>query len=98
LLETSSRSLEFLFRHCEIFLLSGIGKALAKEFAIRNARVILACRSLPKAEIARKDIMDHSAGKHAQVKIMFLDLSSLDSVRQFSKEIASNEKRYAIRN
>ncbi|OXA53739.1 retinol dehydrogenase 12 [Folsomia candida] len=62
----------------------GIGKVTAEEFAVRGARVILACRNLQKAERAVADIRTRTT--NGEMIIMHLDLSSLSSVRKFSSE------------
>ncbi|MEM7033962.1 MAG: oxidoreductase [Chloroflexota bacterium] len=60
---------------------SGIGLESAREFARKGAEVILACRSMDKAQTALADIQQTVPG--AKAEIMMLDLSSLKSVRQF---------------
>ncbi|OXA55126.1 retinol dehydrogenase 12 [Folsomia candida] len=62
----------------------GIGKVTAEEFAVRGARVILACRNLQKAERAVADIRMRTT--NGEMIIMHLNLSSLSSVRQFASE------------
>jgi len=68
---------------------NGIGKAVAIAIAKMNARVIIACRSKERAQIAVQDIKKLS--KNEQVDFIILDLSSLESVRkcadEFKKEI-----------
>ncbi|KAF5307640.1 hypothetical protein FQR65_LT06695 [Abscondita terminalis] len=73
---------------------TGIGFYTSLDFAKRGARVILACRNVSKAEEAKNKIIDESGNKDVVVKI--LDLSSLDSVRQFAKDINETEKRLDI--
>ena len=73
---------------------SGIGKETALDFARRGARVILACRNLQKAEDVAKDIK--SSMGNSQVVVRHLDLSSLQSVREFAQEINEQEKRLDI--
>ncbi|ESO85369.1 hypothetical protein LOTGIDRAFT_154862 [Lottia gigantea] len=67
----------------------GIGKATALDLARRNARVILACRDLKKAEKAVKDIRGYTSNGELIVKQ--LDLASLKSVRQFCQDICQEE-------
>lgn len=61
---------------------SGIGYEAAKAFAQKGAIVILACRSLEKAEVALADIQAELP--NAQAEIMPLDLASLASIHQFT--------------
>lgn len=67
---------------------SGLGYETALDLAKRGALVILACRDLNKAEASRKLIIKKS--KNQKIFIEELELSSLDSVKQFSDRI--NEK------
>jgi len=70
---------------------TGIGKETARELARTGARVILACRSLQRAEDARKEIVDDTKNENVVVKV--LDLGSLQSVRDFAVDINANEAR-----
>uniref|UniRef100_A0A8C6WJS4 Dehydrogenase/reductase (SDR family) member 13a, duplicate 3 n=1 Tax=Neogobius melanostomus TaxID=47308 RepID=A0A8C6WJS4_9GOBI len=70
---------------------TGIGKATALDLAKRGARVILACRSRERAEAAVYDIRRESGNN--QVLFMPLDLSSLQSVRDFVKTFLKTEPR-----
>ncbi|KAF2898674.1 hypothetical protein ILUMI_07508 [Ignelater luminosus] len=60
-----------------------------------GARVIMACRSVEKAEEAAKDIQKACEGEEnlGKIVIVHLDLSSLESVREFTKEILQKEDR-----
>ncbi|ALC42023.1 CG31235, partial [Drosophila busckii] len=60
---------------------TGIGKETALELARRGATVYLACRDKQRAELARKFIIKETQNKN--VYFLELDLSSLESVRQF---------------
>ncbi len=62
---------------------SGIGRSAARELARHGAVVTLACRNLPKAEVARAGIV--SAVPGADVTVAKLDLADLASVRAFAK-------------
>ncbi|XP_033627244.1 retinol dehydrogenase 13-like [Asterias rubens] len=70
---------------------SGIGRETALDLAQRGARVILACRNLQKAEDVAKDIK--SSMGNSQVVVRHLDLSSLQSVREFAQQIIETEDR-----
>ncbi|MCB0154333.1 MAG: SDR family NAD(P)-dependent oxidoreductase [Anaerolineae bacterium] len=60
---------------------SGIGYEAALALAQKGATVVMACRSLPKAESAAEQI--RQSNPPGQVVVMHLDLASLDSVRGF---------------
>lgn len=72
----------------------GIGYEAAADFAKRGARVILACRDETRGQNARDKIIQETDN----VNIIFrkLDLASLDSVREFAKEISNTEERLDI--
>ena len=66
---------------------TGIGKETARVLALQGAHVVLACRNVVKAERARDEIRASvlSGGGSGTLEVMILDLSSLESVRQFAK-------------
>ena len=49
-----------------------------------GARVILACRSVQRAEASRDDIVKSTG--NADVIVMSLDLASLRSIKQFAED------------
>ncbi len=61
---------------------SGIGYETARALAAHNAHVVLACRSLDKAEGAKARLLKEMP--EASLHVMPLDLSSLASVRAFA--------------
>lgn len=63
---------------------SGIGYETTKALAEKDATVIMACRSLEKANAASDNI--HRYVKNAKLDILLLDLANLASVRQFAEE------------
>jgi NAD(P)-dependent dehydrogenase (short-subunit alcohol dehydrogenase family) len=63
---------------------SGIGFEAAKHLGKAGADVVLACRSVAKAEDAAKDLRSDVRG---QVDVIQLDLSDLSSVRKGAAEI-----------
>lgn len=63
---------------------SGTGYEVSKILASKGVQVILACRSIEKAESAAVKIREEYAD--ALLKVMQLDLSDLSSIRAFSKE------------
>ena len=69
---------------------SGIGLVTARELVRKGAEVILACRSLDKAEAAAQSIRD--AVLDAKVKVSKLDLASLASVRAFAERFLAEHE------
>lgn len=63
---------------------SGIGYETARALAEKGAEVIMACRSNERGQKAFNQIK--AKNPSANVKLMQLDLSSLDSVRQFASK------------
>ena len=62
---------------------SGIGYETARGLAIRRAHVVLACRSVRKGNDAVARILAETPSAHAE--LIPLDLSSLESVREFAQ-------------
>ncbi|KAI5631858.1 short chain dehydrogenase domain-containing protein [Phthorimaea operculella] len=73
---------------------SGIGLETAKDLASRGARVLIACRSVKRADAAKQEIIEFSGNK--DVQCYQLDLSSLRSVRECCQLIVKNEKRLDV--
>lgn len=69
---------------------TGIGKFIALDFARRGARVILACRSESRGTAALEEIRKKTG--NSDVHLHLVDLSSLDSVREFAERILKEEK------
>lgn len=65
---------------------SGIGLASAFHFARKGERVVMACRSLDKANNARDQIL--AAVPSARLVVLPLDVSDLESVREFARLFA----------
>ncbi|KAL4424097.1 hypothetical protein ABPG75_001398 [Micractinium tetrahymenae] len=66
---------------------SGIGTETAAALAARGARVILACRSISRGEALKQQLEAEAQGAgqpQPQLEVMQLDLSSMQSVRQFA--------------
>lgn len=70
---------------------TGIGKTTAIDLAKRGARVILACRSVQRGEVALAEVMRESGSNN--VVFMQLDLGSLRSVRSFAETFLKTEPR-----
>lgn len=75
---------------------SGIGREIAQGLVARGARVCLACRDIKKAEQLRDEILAKSDIAKSRLAVYHLDLSSLDSVRNFAKEVSTKEERIDI--
>ena len=73
---------------------TGIGLETAVDLAKRNARVILACRSVERGETAAVEVRKRSGNDN--VVFIQLDLASLDSVRKFAAKILEEEPRIDI--
>jgi NAD(P)-dependent dehydrogenase (short-subunit alcohol dehydrogenase family) len=67
---------------------SGLGFESVKAFALKRARVIMACRSVSKGEEARKKIMKFLPT--ADIIVMELDLTDLKSIRNFATKFKNN--------
>ncbi len=63
---------------------SGLGYEAAKAFAYKGAHVVMACRSVDRAEAARDDIREGSPIGTLDVRA--LDLADLDSIRRFAED------------
>ncbi len=70
---------------------SGIGLHAARELARAGCGVILACRSLDKANAARQRIERETPGAKAEVAV--LNLASLASVRSFAEGFLASGRR-----
>ncbi|XP_058464613.1 retinol dehydrogenase 14 isoform X4 [Malaya genurostris] len=68
---------------------SGIGKETARDLAKRGARIIMACRNMATARVARDDIIRESGNSNLIIK--HIDISSLVSVRNFAQDILRTE-------
>jgi NAD(P)-dependent dehydrogenase (short-subunit alcohol dehydrogenase family) len=66
---------------------TGLGYETALALAKKQAHVVMACRNLDKATAAKERII--KIVPKARLEIIQLDLNSLDSVRVFAKDYAS---------
>ena len=73
---------------------SGIGYEAVKIFAAKGAKVVMACRSLERADAALAKIIDEQ--ESADVVTMELDLASVESVRAFAEVFISKYKRLDV--
>ena len=69
---------------------SGLGKESVKVLVRKNATVIMAARNINKAESVANKILEEN--KNAKIDIEELDLSSLESVKNFSQLIIKKYK------
>lgn len=61
---------------------TGLGYETALALAQKDMRVILACRNMQKAKVAKKNILEKCT--HADAECLEIDLSKLKSVRSFA--------------
>ncbi|CAG2174970.1 unnamed protein product [Oppiella nova] len=73
---------------------TGIGKETAYQMTLREAKVYIGCRDVVKGETAVKEIQ--TMNPKADIKLLKLDLSSLQSVRHFAKELSQLESKVDI--
>ncbi|XP_033125924.1 retinol dehydrogenase 14-like [Anneissia japonica] len=73
---------------------TGIGRETALSLAVREARVILACRDVQKGENAAKYIRKNTPD--GEVVVKKLDLASMKSIREFAEDIIKAEKRLDV--
>ena len=73
---------------------TGIGLCTVIDLAKRGATIVMACRDMRKSEKALEKAKAESSSK--DILLMHLDLSSLDSVRNFTKEFLSKYSKLNI--
>lgn len=66
-----------------------IGKEVSMDLAARGARVIIACRDVDSAKAVVNEI--RSKGAAAETVVKHVDMSSLQSIRQFADDIIASE-------
>lgn len=70
----------------------GLGLEAARHFTRLDAKkVILACRSIEKAEAAKKSI-EETTQRQGVVEVWQVDLSSFESVKQFARRVEGLER------
>jgi len=67
---------------------TGIGYHMVKALASKGANVIMACRSLDKANTARTEIL--KAVPEASIVVEELDLADLENIESFGQRITKN--------
>lgn len=73
---------------------AGIGKETSIDLAKRGAKIYMACRDKERGETARQEVI--SASNNTNVFVRQLDLTSLDSIRQFAKDFLAEESRLDV--
>src|ERR1035437_10157843 len=73
---------------------SGLGFEAVKLFALKGAHVVMACRSVNKGEEAKKQIIDFNP--KADILIMELNLTDLESIRSFVNLFKENHSRLDV--
>ena len=73
---------------------AGIGLCTVTDLAKRGATIVMACRDMRKGEKALEKAKAESSSE--DILLMHLDLSSLDSVRNFAKEFLSKYSKLNI--
>jgi NAD(P)-dependent dehydrogenase (short-subunit alcohol dehydrogenase family) len=73
---------------------SGIGLETARDFALRGARVVMACRSAERASAARDELLRDRPD--ADITLLALDLADLTSVRLAAEELRARHARIDI--
>ena len=73
---------------------TGIGLCTVTDLAKRGATIVMACRDMRKGEKALEKAKAESSSE--DILLMHLDLSSLDSVRNFTKEFLSKYSKLNI--
>jgi retinol dehydrogenase-12 len=64
---------------------TGIGRSTAARLATLGATVVLGCRSIEKAEVTRRDLIESS--RNDRIRIIALDLCDLAAVRAAAAEV-----------
>jgi len=73
---------------------SGLGFEATKKFAEKNAEVVMACRTLKKAEKARREIKEEL--EDPNLELMEIDLADLESVEVFAESFRENHESLEI--
>ncbi len=73
---------------------SGLGFEAVKVFSLKSAHVVMACRSVNKGEVAKKQIIDFNP--KADILVMELNLTNLESIRSFVNLFKENHSRLDV--
>ena len=72
----------------------GIGKEVAFELAETGAKVYMACRSIDSADSVRDEIIKKTKNENVFVKL--LDLSSIQSIKNFAESFKKDEEKLDV--
>ena len=77
---------------------AGVGKATAEELVRRGSNVVLACRDLDKAVAVAKELetVQPYYDTRGSVQVVKVDLSSLDSVKDFISHLVNEKKKTVL--
>ncbi|KAL5204124.1 hypothetical protein ABZP36_008995 [Zizania latifolia] len=75
---------------------NGIGRETARVLALRGAEVIIPARTMESGVKVKESIAEQIPGSSSKLRVMEMDLSSLDSVRRFAREFASSHRHLNI--
>nr|XP_002132183.1 retinol dehydrogenase 12-like isoform X1 [Ciona intestinalis] len=75
---------------------AGIGFITTRDLVKRGGRVILACRNMELALAAKDTILKETGKEEKYVVVKKLDLSSLQSIRDFAHDINQTERRIDV--
>jgi len=73
---------------------SGVGKATARELAVRGAHVVMICRGGPKADAALRELQQATA--EDRVEMLTGDLSSQTSIRELAAKFRETHDRLDV--
>lgn len=72
---------------------AGLGFETARALALSGCEVIIGARSIEAAEKAASSIKAEGARNKVSVKVKYLDLASIETIKQFTWDIISNYKK-----
>lgn len=70
---------------------NGLGRSLCLELARRGARVVIACRTRLRRDSTAFFLREKTGSFN--VRVMYMDLTNLESIREFAKELIATEER-----
>ncbi|KAL1428670.1 hypothetical protein MTO96_003020 [Rhipicephalus appendiculatus] len=70
---------------------NGLGRTLCLELARRGARVVIACRTRLRRDSTAFFLREKTGSFN--FRVMYMDLTNLESIREFAKELIASEER-----
>ncbi|KAH8038417.1 hypothetical protein HPB51_001531 [Rhipicephalus microplus] len=70
---------------------NGLGRTLCLELARRGARVVIACRTRLRRDSTAFFLREKTGSFN--FRVMYMDLTNLESIREFAKELIASEQR-----